>query len=37
MSEQTVEDFNAREKRRASIVARLHGYTPWESGDTEEA
>ena len=34
--EQTVEEFNAREKRRASIVARLHGYTPWESGDTEE-
>ena len=24
----TVEDYNAREKRRASIVARLHGYTP---------
>ena len=37
MSEQTVEDFNAREKRRASIVARLHGYTPWQTGDTEEA
>ena len=35
--EQTVEDFNAREKHRASIVARLHGYTPWETGDTEEA
>ena len=34
--EQTVEEFNAREKRRASIVARLHGYTPWESGDTKE-
>ena len=31
----TVEDYNAREKRRASIVARLHGYTPWEAGDTE--
>ena len=35
--EQTVEDFNAREKRRASIVARLHGYTPWQTGDTEES
>ena len=32
----TVEEFNARERRRASIVARLHGYTPWEPGDTEE-
>ena len=31
----TVEEYNAREKRRASIVARLHGYTPWEAGDTE--
>ena len=36
-AEGTVEDFNAREKLRASIVARLHGYTPWETGDTEEA
>ena len=32
----TVEEYNAREKRRASIVAKLHGYVPWESGDTEE-
>ena len=32
----TVEDYNAREKRRASIVARLHGYTPLETGDTQE-
>ena len=31
----TVEEYNARERRRASIVARLHGYTPWEAGDTE--
>ena len=32
----TVEEYNAREKRRASIVSRLHGYVPWEPGDTEE-
>ena len=33
----TVEEYNAREKRRASIVARLHGYTPMEPGDTWES
>ena len=32
----TVEEFNAREQRRASIVARLNGYVHWETGDTEE-
>ena len=32
----TVEDFNARERLRAAIVAKLHGYTPWAPGDTEE-
>ena len=32
----TVEEYNAREKRRASIVARLHGYMNWEPGDTPE-
>ena len=33
----TVEDYNAREKRRASIVARLHGYTPMAKTDTVES
>ena len=33
----TVEEYNAREKRRGSIVAKLHGYTPMEDGDTEES
>ena len=33
----TVEEYNAREKQRASIVAKLHGYTPMEDGDTEES
>ena len=33
----TVEEYNARERRRGSIVAKLHGYTPLEESDTEEA
>ena len=33
----TVEEYNDKERRRSSIVARLHGYTPMEDGDTEEA
>ena len=33
----TAEEYNARERRRGSIVAKLHGYTPMEYGDTEEA
>ena len=26
----TVEEYNARERRRGSIVAKLHGYIPLE-------
>ena len=33
----TADEFNARERRRGSIVAKLHGYTPMEDGDTEES
>ena len=33
----SVENFNAREKRRASIVAKLHDYIPFGEGDTEES
>ena len=33
----TVEEYNARERRRSSCVAKLHGYTPMEDGDTEES
>ena len=33
----TVEDFNAREHRRASCVAKLHGYTPFDGSDTQES
>ena len=32
-----VDEFNAREKQRASIVAKLHGYIPFDEGDTEES
>ena len=32
----TVEEYNARERLRGSIVAKLHGYTPFDYGDTEE-
>ena len=32
----TVEEYNARERQRGSIVAKLHGYTPLEEGDTED-
>ena len=32
----TVEEYNARERQRSSIVAKLLGYTPMEEGDTEE-
>ena len=33
----TVDEDNARERRRGSIVAKLHRYTPMEDGDTEES
>ena len=33
----TVEEYNAREKQRASVVAKLHGYTPFDDGDTAES
>ena len=33
----TVDEYNAKERRRGSIVAKLHGYTPMEDGDTEES
>ena len=33
----TTEEYNAKERRRGSIVAKLHGHTPMEGGDTEEA
>ena len=33
----TVEEYNAKEQRRGSIVAKLHGYTPFDEGDTEES
>ena len=32
-----VDEFNTREKQRASIVAKLHGYIPFDEGDTEES
>ena len=31
----TFEEYNARERRRGSIVAKLHGYIPLDYGDTE--
>ena len=33
----TVEEYNAKERQRSSIVAKLHGYTPFDEGDTEES
>ena len=33
----TAEEYNAQERLRGSIVAKLRGYTPMEDGDTEEA
>ena len=33
----TVEEYNAKERRRGSIVAKLHGYIPFDDGDTEES
>ena len=33
----TADEFNARERRRGSIVAKLHGYIPFDEGDTEES
>ena len=33
----TVEEYNAKERRRGSIVAKLHGYTPFDKSDTEES
>ena len=32
----TVDEYNARERLRASIVAKLHGYAPFDEGETEE-
>ena len=32
----TAEEYNAKERLRGSIVAKLHGYTPFDEGDTEE-
>ena len=31
----TVEQFNAREKKRASMVAKIYGYVPMAEGETE--
>ena len=31
----TAEELNARERHRSSIVAKLHGDTPFDPGDTE--
>ena len=31
----TAEEYNARERLRGSIVAKLHGYTPFDEGETE--
>ena len=33
----TAEEYNAKERQRSSIVAKLHGYTPMDDGDTEES
>ena len=33
----TAEEYNAKERLRSAIVAKLHGYTPMEDGDTEES
>ena len=33
----TVEEYNAKEQRRGAIVAKLHGYTPFDDSDTEES
>ena len=32
----TAEEYNARERLRGSIVAKLHGYIPLDYGETEE-
>ena len=32
----TVEEYNAKERLRGSLVAKLYGYTPFDYGDTEE-
>ena len=32
----TVEEYNARERLRGSIVAKLHGYTAFDEGETED-
>ena len=33
----TVEEYNAKERLRGSIVAKLHGYTPFDEDDTVES
>ena len=33
----TVEEYNAKERRRSSIVAKLHGYIPFDGSDTQES
>ena len=33
----TVEEYNAKERRRSSIVAKLHGYIPFDDSDTQES
>ena len=33
----TVEEYNAKERLRGSIVAKLHGYIPFNAGDTKES
>ena len=37
ISGMTVEEYNAKERLRGSLVAKLHGYTPMEEGDTEKS
>ena len=32
----TVEEYNTRESLRGTIVAKLHGYTPFSDDDTQE-
>ena len=33
----TVEEFNTQVRQRSSCVAKLHGYIPFDEGDTEES
>ena len=32
----TAEEYNAQQRLRGSIVAKLHGYTPFDGGETED-